>query len=576
MYSNQNQKLPPDNTRTPTALVFHEIEYDSSPAATMETAASSISSHGKPDSGGDGNHVAASSQPLPSPAHDEIRELFSQMRDIARAQRSTYSYTRFFDRRIQQDNAIIFYQQALFMKDFTDDYSGNKPFSQYFPFYQMMGYEQLRTYFTWRTKVKNGDITATSLSYAFLYIYELLNNIGIDDPGDALGKLMSFWQGFRPLTPSIDKYMLCWLKDYHIYYELPHTWSVFVRTHGLELYFPNILTDDDDFGLFSSISKYDIRKSAFFTPATSEMIIDCFSFVLNRIKREFEAAGISFDTVFFSPTKRLIPWTPFKDALFHARSTQADRSVIFGAGELYVCKNNEWKQSVNLTTEKGRQFVGFVMKQMESSLREVTKYKYKLTAKVEMVNENTLRVLGKSGLFIDQIVPAAVAEFHRLKTATVVKVNQNSLARIREEALITQQALIVPEDIAAHEHPPPVNPAASLPATVSEENITTDSLAATVSDPANSDFCGDEWTGLGNALDETEIKALALLVDNGNLKSFSAENGVMLEVLLDSINEKALVYIGDNLVANDIADEDFMLYDEYLEQIKSMVNEHDK
>lgn len=44
------------------------------------------------------------------------------------------------------------------MEDFEDDYDGDAPFSMYYPCYQMMGYEQLRTYFSWRSKVRKGFV----------------------------------------------------------------------------------------------------------------------------------------------------------------------------------------------------------------------------------------------------------------------------------------------------------------------------------------------------------------------------------------------------------------------------------
>ena len=192
--------------------MFYEIEYDSSPVP------------------GVGKFVLKPQpQKIEEPEKDGIRELFGQMRDIARKHRSTYDFSRFFDRRVQNDNAIIFYQQGLFMKDFSDDFAGNTQFSQYFPYYQMMGYEQLRTYFTWRTQVRQGNVADTSLSYAFLYIYELLCNIGATDPQDGLCKLMFFWKAFSEHNKAINKYVLRWLKDYHIYYELPHSFKEFVE-----------------------------------------------------------------------------------------------------------------------------------------------------------------------------------------------------------------------------------------------------------------------------------------------------------------------------------------------------------
>ena len=164
-------------------------------------------------------------QPVPehieSREEDPVRELFNRMRDIAREDRYPgFRNSNFYDQRMQRENAKTFYKQGMFMKDFEDEYEKTVPYSSYFPSYQMMGYDQLRTFFTWRTQIRKEKVEHISLSYAYLYIYELLNNIGVDSPEEGLGQLLFFWEAFRVYDKSVDKYVPRWLKDYHIYYEL--------------------------------------------------------------------------------------------------------------------------------------------------------------------------------------------------------------------------------------------------------------------------------------------------------------------------------------------------------------------
>ncbi|NLC43567.1 MAG: hypothetical protein GX783_04720 [Clostridiales bacterium] len=516
--------------------LFYEIEYDSVPVP------------------GVGKYVLKS-QKIEEPEKDEIRELFYQMRDISRNHRSKYDFSRFFDRRVQNDNAIIFYEQGLFMKDFEDDYAGNTQLSQYFPNYQMMGYEQLRTYFTWRTRVRKGNIVNTSLAYTFLYIYELLANIGVDDAQNGLDNLIFFWKSFRNYNKSIDKYVLQWLKDYYIYYNLPYTWSEFIEKNDLAEYFPSTIGTDDTFDLFCSISKYDIRKSVFWSDDTSQIIRECFSFVIDRIRQDFGAAGIHFDDALFRPTKKLSVWKPFKDALFYNHLKQPDRSIVLSKDEIYLCKNNAWSFSVNLTSEKGRQFISYVMKKMESTLRKIMKYRFKITANTDMINEDTIRVLTKAGLYIEKIVPSAVLEYHREATKTIVKVNHASLAKIRQEALITQEALIVEatsDNIDVD--------SAQVTFSAQKQNIFSDPLEAEPETSVNT------WDSLKDALSEDEINAIAVVLRGDDIKAFADVCGVMLEVLVDGINEKSIDFIGDNLM-----DEEFVVYDDYIEQVKELI-----
>ncbi|MDR0220802.1 MAG: TerB N-terminal domain-containing protein [Lachnospiraceae bacterium] len=515
------------NNNSPLSLSegFYEIEYDAGP----------LSQAGK---------CILKPRPIAPPAKDEVRELFGQMRDIAREYRSHYNYNRFFDRRVQHENAAIFYKQALFMKDFTDDYNKTTPFSQYFPNYQMMGYEQLRTYFTWRAQVRKGDVSDTSLSYAFLYIYELLANIGVDNPQEGLRQLLEFWRAFTVFNSSIDRYVIRWLKDYHIYYNIAPSFNDFVRAQGLEKHYPQTVAAGDDFALFSAVSKYDIRKSAYCTDETKEMMADCFSYVMEAVRQGFEAAGIRFDDAFFRPNKRVTAWKPFKDALFYDWLKQPTRQVVLSAHEIYLCRNNKWTGSTYITSEKGRQFIGYVMKRMEAELRRLTDYKHKINAPLDMVHEETIRKLEKAGFFVDQAVPAAVREFYREMTKTVVTVDFSALARIRQEAQATQEALRVEEQ-------------------QSPEN---QNLFADEAPELEAVALTDGWAGLKDILSENELQSLAIILQDGDLKAFADECGIMLEVLIDGINEKAMDCLGDSLI-----DGEFMLYDDYREQTKEIV-----
>ena len=56
-----------------------------------------------------------------------------------------------------QAASMIFYTQAKFMEDFEDDYPRQVSFYQYLPTYQSMNTEQLRAYFTWRTRIRRGE-----------------------------------------------------------------------------------------------------------------------------------------------------------------------------------------------------------------------------------------------------------------------------------------------------------------------------------------------------------------------------------------------------------------------------------
>lgn len=502
---------------------------------------------------------------IKAPEKDPIRERFYAMREIARQNRSTYlTYSHFYDGRVQSENARIFYKQAEYMADFEDDHPGNAEFSSYFPTYQMMGYEQLRTYFTWRTKVRRGEVNETSLSYAFLYIYELLNNVGVSDPAEGLEKLMSFWRAYREFDTSVDRYVLMWLKDYHIYYELPRTFKEFAEENGLTDRYPGLSGGEKRFPLYCAISKYDIRKSAFFTPENEQRITDCVEFVIDRVRGSFEGAGLHFDDMIFWPTKKLSPWTPFKGAVFCNRQRGQDRKVILSSSEIYVCTKGEWTYSPYIAAESGRKLVGYIMKQTEALLRKLMKYKYKLAADVSMLDPAMFVRLQRAGLNIESMVESAVTEFYREATKTVVTVDRDNLRRIREEALTTQEALLVEEEAVAA--PARTEPSVSEMPEI-ETPIPQVEPTTFVEAPATPTAVtpSDEWSDLRDALSGIELDALGILLKGGDIRAFADRQGVMLEVLADGINEKAADIIGDNIL-----DEELAVYEDYEEQVREM------
>ncbi len=521
--------------------MYYEIEYDSSP----------IPGVGK---------FVLKSQKLEEPKYDRLRELFGQMRDIARQHRLSYDFKNFFDRRAYYDNSIIFYKQGMFMKDFEDDYSDSVPLSQYFPSYQLMGYEQLRTYFTWRKNVRQGTVAYTSLSYAYLYIYELLNNIGVEDSEDGLERLLFFWREFREYDDSIDKYVLAWLKDYHIYYDLPQSFKEFITVNDLTLFYPGVADADDNFDLFCNISKYDIRKSAFFSEDRTELITNCFYYITDEIRDVFSDYDIDFDEAIFQPTRKMSVWTPFKSALFYNWLSQPDRKIVLSEKEIYLCENNNWTFSSTITTESGRQLIGYIFKQMEVILRRLTGYKYKLSADINIIKHEIIDELKANNIAFDKLVEKAVISYYKEATKTVVKVDLDTLTTIRKDAMATQESLIIPEEEIILN----INPIAQYNEDNNSEKYIDENNFSSGSLP-NID---NSWSALKSVLTDIETGALAVLMNGEpDIKRYADNHNIMLEVLIDSINEKAMDYIGDNLI-----DEEYSVYEDYKDVVNYLIS----
>ena len=164
-------------------------------------------------------------------------------------------------------------------------------------------------------------------------------------------------------------------------------------------------------------------------------------------------------------------------------------------------------------------------------------------------------------------------DFYREATKTVVSVNPASLVRIRQEALVTQEALIVDEQDEQKE----ATDTGQVRVPLAGQNNTA-ATKHSVTKHADREPSGttptqssDGWENLKAALCDYELQALVIILNDDNsmhhsLKEYADSKSIMLEVLVDGINEKAMDYIGDNIL-----DDDFRIYEDYEEQVKGMI-----
>ena len=190
----------------------------------------------------------------------------------------------------------------------------------------------------------------------------------------------------------------------------------------------------------------------------------------------------------------------------------------------------------------------------------------------------------------------AVLEFYRERTKTVVTVNPDRLRVIRQEALQTQEKLTVPEEeIYTALWQPEAAPERALPDAEQRGEIATVFAGAEQKGEIATALAGAEqkeetyaaltspgqkeeenepsgqnnpWMELGNALTEVEREALRILwKKETDIRQFADSHGIMLEVLAEGINEKAMDCVGDGLL-----DAELVIYEDYREQIEEMLS----
>ncbi len=510
--------------------VFYELEYDESPPGRKEKILRVY---------------------LAEKTDRDVRERFEKMWDIGRDIGSSVRWNSpsLLEVQTQKERAKIFYRQGRFMTDFEDHYGGFSECTSPSPLYEKMTYSQLRTYFTWRTRVRAGEVKDTSLAYAYLYVYELLNNIGLENPQEGLDALMFFWVRFRNFHPEMTETMNRWLKDYHIFYDMMPGFEDFVKKYHLEGAYPEGDSPSDSFDSACDLSKYDVRCSRFYTPENEPLIRNCYNYLIISLRLAFASAGLNFNRILCYESGAMSVWTPFQGAPFFPRTRQRNRVVTISDTEVYECYQNNWKHHTETISQKGRNLLTYCLKKMESEIRAQTRYPYTLKVNASLIDVSLSATLKKKDIRLDQIIADAVDEFCQKAWRPVMQVDTKSLDQIREDSRIIQEKLTVEEE----EIPVPVKPQKEekpAPKPVSMENT-------------------DPWAVFKASLSPLEMGALrALSRGEKSLEAYAAGQGVMAEVLSDGINDKAVDALGDQVL-----DGEFVIYEDYAEQVKEMVSE---
>lgn len=300
--------------------------------------------------------------------------MFEQMRS------NTAKNGRYFS---TEDEFVI---HGKLMESFEDSFEQIIPFHEYSPTYSIMNDDQLRTYFTWRTKLRNGEIFKVPLSYVFVYIYELINNIGVKSPEDGLQKLVLLLKNCSNIEPKIEDYLTEWIKDYYICNEIKPLFKDIVKQNELEHYYPSVVLDEDDckytFQNLCNVSKYKIEGSKFFTDENKKLIEQSFEQIVVNLKLLFSNYGTSLSELLSGSSEYPSWWSPFSNAVYK-QAKIADKRVIITNREWYEFKDMYWhvyKPSGN--NASAGHLIGYIIKRTESTLRNLTKFKYRLSPDV--------------------------------------------------------------------------------------------------------------------------------------------------------------------------------------------------
>lgn len=380
--------------------------------------------------------------------------------------------------------AELFWRQGTFMADFEDDCPYHGTFKAYFPTYADMSDRQLRGYFTWRTAVRRGNIQETSLSYAFVYLYELLNGIGVSDPADGFLKLKSFWEAYRELAPEIDRYVPIWLRDYVVYHGLDVSLlsndsaiafdqALFELVRQSAPFDPDLLENIDELVVGDEPEEETVaprpplgrgKQSALQLPADIELeeallfAADALSTYRIRLSRLYKDYCDDLRHVFCSVYVRLLAYyrrsrsnglvetmfgeqmrmsyTMFSNAVFFEPTPHPSADVRLDPIHWYQCRRGTWSCIRVYGTRGKSPLLGKIMREVDRRLRDALNYPHPLKEKA---------VPKYLASMIDREIEAWLT-WKQAHAPRKVEIDLSQLAGIRSAAAVTREALLTDEE----------------------------------------------------------------------------------------------------------------------------------
>lgn len=448
------------------------------------------------------------------------------------------------DRYVSRDE--IFVRQAELAKEYEDDYRWDQTEIRFLPTYESLKDHELRGYFGWRTRLRHGTMEKTSLVYARIYTYEIINQIDVKTPGEGLQKLVAFLKAYEKLDARITENWADLVRDYILYYELdpkmlpPTEFSLQDRAY-LVLDDEENASDQEIFQALQKFSTYRMDRSKFYKDNPERYVAlmaiayrQLTEYFLRRRQRTFAEEYIGELESHWMSIFSLAVFYKGRDRRFY--SVQATPACT------YVNEGGEWLLERVVYFEKAHRKLGKLMKTMEAEFRkflgfaEIQRpYSYKWMLK-----------LAAQSFEIWQ------AEENRKKRAQV-NLDQSILDKIRAEAAITRDRLITEADLGEEAPPALQEPSVQPP---SAATLATDDPVAPM--PADTPKPAPELSAtaapapanLPWQLTPDELHYLQDIV-TGNASPWLAQQGLMAAILVDSINAKALEEIGDNILAGD-------------------------
>lgn len=489
--------------------------------------------------------------------------------------------------------AELFYRQGLLMADFEDDCPYNGTFKSYFPTYNAMSDRQLRGYFTWRAQVRHGTVEETSTSFAFLYLYELICGIGVDDPLDGFNKIKAFWDVYRAFEPGIDRFARVWLQDYAVFHGLDpkllrDSKTVMFDNALIELrraardlvpapapsgqtpkrrktseptlpFPPDEVREERLMTAINALSTYNLSNSRLDRSHHRDLRhVACAVYV--RMARYYDTYRKTGIVASLFGEETAMPYTMFASAVFFAPERHEDCEYRLDPIHIYRCQNGFWEcMRIHGSRQKSSK-LGEMMRACDQRLRLALDPAHPL--KEEKVPKYLAKIID------DEIV--AWLSWDAAHQPVKIDIDLSQLGHIRSAAAQTREALLIDEE---REDGTPVEAEATLieqPNTESAPGMTAEPGEMTIrqDEPDEPTVSTEEFgvvaplfvsmgapvtpapTEAANKLAPAADAFLRALLEQNAAQATSAvaHSGQSEDMLVDTINEALFDLVGDTVI----------------------------
>lgn len=461
------------------------------------------------------------------------------------------------------DTNKLFYLQGTFMDDYVDNYDINVPCNKNNPVYNNLTIYQLRSYFSWRTLIRNKLYKQTEQSYVFLYIYELLNKIGVKNEIDGLNKIIDLWQNYRVFDNSFDKYLSNWVKDYYIINRINIDFNLIKEEFPIknndnledisEILIGNY---ENKLEFIDSISNYHILKSKIMEHKYSFLINLVIPEIFKNLDKYFSENNLSFVNIIFGKFKKKY-WNVYENAIYFNNKLESDFVFKFKNLETYYRKGNNYYKETFELSQYSKCILGYILKNIEITLRECLKFSKNLKVNISSLDELSSNAElysvvtdKKFNIIINNTIKKYLIE-HKTEINNIITkekkeeivIDANKFNEIRKSSSRIQEKLIVEEETYLEK----------------EEQIEVEIINSSQ----------DIFKNLIDNLNTVELDFLKKIINNeprNNLIDYSKQNNILFEIMIENINKVALETIADNLI-EDNSDE-VIIYAEYIDALR--------